>query len=258
MERERIEALLIDYIDGKLSAEERFNVEQKYLIRDSEAFTLYEQLKEVMHVMHRSSQIEPTAGLRNEFNRLLSEEIKSAQRVRTVSFPAVYRVAAAVLVLVVAGIAGFWIRQQQRHTAELAELREQMLQTKRDMMTMLNNQQSASQRLMGASAAIYNIDHADKDIIKALIRTMNEDENSNVRLAALEALIKFKDQPHVRRALIDALGTQNDPVVQISLIRFLVEMNEKGVRKQLEEIVTEDDLLPAVKDEAHAGLLKLS
>lgn len=228
-------------------------------MRDHEAYRLYQQLEEVMQAMHRSSQMEPTIRLRDDFNRLLQEEIQSTKRGRTVAFtPVLYRVAAAVALLVMASVIGTWIWQQQRHAAELAEMREQMLTTKREMMAMLNNQQSASQRLMGATVAFNDIAYADKDIIKALIRTMNEDGNTNVRLAALEALAKFKNQPHVRKALIDALGSQKDPVVQISLIRLLVEMNEQGAKKQLEEITTEEDLLPAVKDEAHAGLLKLS
>jgi len=123
---------------------------------------------------------------------------------------------------------------------------------------LLNNQSSASQRLMGATVAYNDIAHADADIIKVLIRTMNDDENSNVRLAAIEALAKFNDQPHVRQALISALSTQKDPVVQIALIRLLVDMRAKGLKKELEQITTDDSLLPAVKDEAHAGLLKLS
>jgi hypothetical protein len=259
MEKEKLEALLIDYIDGKLSEEEKRMVEQEHLLRDKDTYKLYEQLKEVMHVMHKSSQLEPTVKLKKDFDNILQSEIAQGRRSKTVYFsPVFYRAAAAVALVAVAGVVGFWINQQRQHEAALAEVREEMLITKRAMMALLNNQNSASQRLMGATVAFNDIVHADSDIIKALIRTMNEDENSNVRLAAIEALVKFKDQPHVRQALISALGTQKDPVVQISLIRLLVEMRTQGLKKQLEEISTDDELLPAVKDEAHAGLLKIS
>ena len=91
-----------------------------------------------------------------------------------------------------------------------------------------------------------------------LIYAMNEDPNTNVRIAALEALGKFRNQPDVRKALIASLRTQKDPLVQIALIRLMVEMKEKGITEELERISTDEETLPAVKDEAHAGLLKLS
>jgi hypothetical protein len=259
MEREKLEALLIDYIDGKLSTEERLVVEQEHLLRNKETYQLYEQLKEVMQAMHKSSQLEPTMRLRTEFDKLLKEEMEQGKRGKTVAFmPMYYRAVAAVALIALAGAVTFWVREHQQHAAAIAEMRAEMAATKREMMALLHNESSASQRLMGATVAYNDIAHADNEIIKALAKTMNQDENSNVRLAALEALGKFKDQPHVRKYLIQALGTQKDPLVQIALIRLLVDMQEKGARKQLEEITTDDSLLPAVKDEAHAGLLRLS
>ncbi|HEY8934956.1 MAG TPA: HEAT repeat domain-containing protein, partial [Cyclobacteriaceae bacterium] len=80
----------------------------------------------------------------------------------------------------------------------------------------------------------------------------------NVRLAALDALGKFHQQESVRKALIASLSIQKDPVVQISLIRLMVEMKEKGIVTQLQKITTDSETLPAVKDEAQAGLLRLS
>jgi len=259
MDREKLEALLIDYIDGNLSPEERAMVEQEYLKSNKDAYRLYEQLKEVIQVMNRASQFEPSTRLRTDFDKVLQTEIAGNERGKTVWFtPAFYRVAATVALIAVAGAVGFLLNEQRQHAAQLAAAQEEILKTKKQMMDLLNNQSSASQRLMGATVAYNDIAHADADIIKVLIRTMNDDENSNVRLAAIEALAKFNDQPHVRQALISALSTQKDPVVQIALIRLLVDMRAKGLKKELEQITTDDSLLPAVKDEAHAGLLKLS
>ena len=87
---------------------------------------------------------------------------------------------------------------------------------------------------------------------------MNEDPNTNVRLAALDALSKFHQQEYVRTALINSLAKQKDPVVQISLIRLMVEMKEKSVIKELNRITKDKEMIKAVKDEAYSGLLKLS
>jgi hypothetical protein len=79
-----------------------------------------------------------------------------------------------------------------------------------------------------------------------------------VRLAALEALGKFHQHAHVRKALIESLTRQKDPVVQISLIRLMVEMKEKSVINELEKMTKDKENIRAVKDEAYAGMLKLS
>jgi hypothetical protein len=79
-----------------------------------------------------------------------------------------------------------------------------------------------------------------------------------VRLTALEALSKFKNEPKVRQALIDAVSTQTDPVIQIALIQLMVEMKEKSIVKDLHRIIDDEQTMKAVKDEAHAGIFKLS
>jgi HEAT repeat protein len=125
------------------------------------------------------------------------------------------------------------------------------------MMAGLNNEQSPSQRMLGVSVA-YQMEKPDDDIVNALMKTMNEDDNTNVRLAALEALSKFSNEPTIRKQLIESLHTQKDPMVQITLIQLMVAIKEKGVVKELEKIATDEKTMKAVKDEAYKGILKLS
>jgi hypothetical protein len=256
MENDKLETLLIDYIDGKLSSEQRIIVETE--LKNPRVKKQYDQLKELMDVMRSSRGVEPSGNLRKGFERMLQDELNTAKG-RTVHMRAwIYRVAAAVAFIVVAVGAGFWINKQQRQADALEAMRQEMQATKKLMMAMLDNQQSASQRLMGATVAYNDVESLDADVVKALIHAMNKDENTNVRLAALEALAKFQNQPHVKAALIASLNTQKDPVVQIALIRMMVEMKVQGTKEKLERITTDEEALPAVKDEAHAGILRLS
>ena len=255
MEKEKLETLLIDYIDGKLNDTERQDVEQQ-LVRDAEAFKMYEQLKEVIQAMQKSAKMEPSLRLRRGFEQMLQEEEGKTTRGKVVFFPtSFYRVAAAIAFIAMAGSVAFLLVKQNRQAAELA-------QTKEVLIKMLDNQQSASQRVLGATVAFNDIEKADDEIVNALVNAMNEDPNTNVRLAALEALGKFHTQPHVRKALIASLNTQKDPVVQIALIRLMVEMKEKDgskdITRELERISTDEETLQAVKDEAQAGILRLS
>jgi hypothetical protein len=257
MNKETLETLLIDYIDGRLTPEEKLQVEQE-LVSNRETYILYEQLKEVIHSMERSSKLEPTAKLKSSFDKLIEEEIRSSKKSKTIFFtPAFYRVAAAVALVVLGGGIGYWISKYERQQKELADIRKEMQATKTMMMTMLDNHQSASQRVLGATVAM-KMERPDDEIIHALASAMNEDSNTNVRLAALDALSKFNKEQNVRKLLITSLTTQKDPIVQIALIRILVEIRAQGAVKEFQRITTDEETLKEVKDEAHAGILKLS
>jgi hypothetical protein len=256
MEKEKLEGLLIDYIDGNLDAADKAFVEAE-LKSNPEAVKLHRQLQEVIGIMNESAGIEPTANLKSSFETMLAKE-QSANKGKTIFLsPTFYRVAAAVTLLIIGGGAGFLISKYNRQQAELAETKRLLKETKDQMMAMLDNEHSASQRLLGVTVAL-KMDKADHEILNALIHAMNDDPNTNVRIAALEALGRFHQDPFVRKALITSLSTQKDPIVQISLIRILVEMKEKGSLKELEKITNDEEMLKEVKDEAHVGILRLS
>lgn len=257
MDNEKLESRIIDYIDGKMSELERAEMDQE-LAQNKEAFALYEQFKEVIHTMDHVQPLEPSGKLKAQFEQLLQKEIKAEKKKNTIFFsPMVYRAAAAVL-LVLAGVAiGNWINKNQEQEKQIAELKQQVDENRKMMMAMLNNQQSASQRMVGLSVA-YEMDNPDDEIVNVLVKTMNQDPNSNVRLSAMDALEKFSNEPNVRKALIESLSTQKDPVVQIALIQLMVKMKEKSILNQLEKITRDASTMKAVKDEAYSGILKLS
>ncbi|MBL7862751.1 MAG: HEAT repeat domain-containing protein [Cyclobacteriaceae bacterium] len=257
MNKEQWESRIIDYLDGQLSETEKAEVERE-LVSNDEFRKLHNQLSEVMQVMRNVPVLEPSGKLKVAFERALQSEIAAQTKTKTVFFsPVVYRIAAG-FVLLMAGLGiGYWINKDQVQERELAELKEQVETNRRLMMAMLDNQQSASQRMVGVSVA-NELEQADDEIVKVLVKTMNEDANSNVRLAALEALGKFSNETQVRESLIQSLSIQKDPVVQIALIQLLVTMKEKGVVKQLEQMTKDARTMKAVKDEAYAGILKLS
>jgi HEAT repeat protein len=257
MEKEKLEGLIIDYIDGKLADEEKALLENE-LSGNKDAQVLYEQLREVMDAMDRSAKLEPSYQLKKNFNQLLKEEIAQQSPTKTVSFyPSLYRAAAAVL-LVLSGVAiGYWINRNQQQEKEMLALQQQMQQMREMMISKLGNPESASQRMIAVSE-VMEMEKPDDEIVKALVRTMNEDANTNVRMAALDALSKFHQEPSVRKELVKSLAKQKDPVVQIALIQLMVKMKEKGVINDLQKIVDDNKTMKAVKDEAYSGLLKLS
>jgi len=256
MDNEKIESMLIDYIDGVLSEDEQQQIIQMLSTRE-EVHRQYLQLKQVMDAMNNAAPISPSADLQANFNRALQREIGQTKPVVTLQRSTFYRIAASVALLIVGGGIGFWVNTYYKQQAQLESMRREMDATKHALLMMMDNRQSASQRLQGVNVAC-KMEQTDDEIVNTLVRAMNEDPNTNVRLAALDALRKFHQQPHVRKALIASLAIQKDPVVQIALIRLMVDMKEKEVVNQLQRITNDAETLPAVKDEAHAGILRLS
>jgi hypothetical protein len=257
MEKEKLESLIIDYIDNKLNTADRQLVERE-LTNNPDVYKMYEELREVLQVMDKASSMEPSSKLSNGFEKMLQQQIETSGNAKTVLFwPNFYKVAAAIAFVAVAIGFGLWINNHLEQQREIAKLREEMEQTRKALMAMLENQLSASQRIQGVNVAM-QMKKADPEIVNVLYKTMTEDENTNVRLSALEALNKFNYDASVRKLLITSLSVQSDPVVQIALIQVLVQLNEKSVVNDLQKIIDDAGTMKAVKDEAYSGILKLS
>lgn len=257
MEKEKLESLLIDYLDNILSKEAKEKVDGM-LAENEEARKLLQELKVITGALDNSQPLQPSASMHRRFEESLANEVVLESKSKQIfMIPTMYRVAATVgLILVSVGIA-YWINKNRQQADELSQLKTEMEATKKMLMAMLDNKQSASQRVQGATIA-YTIGKADDEVVNALAKALNEDKNTNVRLAALEALAKFYQEENVRQLLIKSLSIQNDEVVQIALIQVLVQMKEKGIVKELEKITRDTEVLKAVKDEAFTGILKLS
>lgn len=264
MEKERLEELIIDYIDNRLNAIDRQMIEQE-LLTNATARKLYHELSEVIRAIEQSTPFEPSKAQRKNFEEMLSREIKTSRSDKVVWFtPSLYRAAAAVALLVVGVSLGFWISKYNAQQESLADLkdemevaRKQIEDTKHMMLTMLGNENSASQRIKGLNVAI-GLPDADEEIVTVLFNTLQNDPNTNVRLAALDALARFQQDPGVRKQLIGSLQSQRDPMVQIRLIQLMVDMKEKSIVDDLQEIIDDQSTMKAVKDEAYSGILKLS
>ncbi|MCU0368888.1 MAG: hypothetical protein MUF39_08665, partial [Cyclobacteriaceae bacterium] len=187
MDKETLESKIIDYIDGRMNDLERSEMEREFS-QNQAAFALYEQLKVVIQTMDHIQPLEPSGKLKAQFEQFLQKEIQADKKTKTIFFsPMVYRAAAALL-FVLAGVAiGNWINKNKEQEKQIAELKQQVDENRKMMMAMLNNQQSASQRMVGLSVA-FEMDKPDDEIVLVLVKTMNEDPNSNVRLAAMDAL----------------------------------------------------------------------
>ena len=119
----------------------------------------------------------------------------------------------------------------------------------------LNDSTSSSTRL-AAVLAIKRSDFISYELLNRLAITIQQDGNSNVRMAALSVLEKYQHDTQVSDLLIKALHQQNDPMVQLSLVNLLGKMKDIKIDDRLYALVNDPSTMEAVKDEAYQILLK--
>jgi hypothetical protein len=132
--------------------------------------------------------------------------------------------------------------------AEIAALREDL----RTVSLALLDHQSASERLLGVAWSRRTAAYAP--VTDALLDVAQNDSNVNVRLAAVEALSGWLDRPEIGAALTDALGSEREPLMQVTLAGVLLANGVSGSAAAVERLAGQDDVDPSVRDYLRAAL----
>jgi HEAT repeat protein len=181
------------------------------------------------------------------------QEAERRQRFWWVRHPA-FQAACAVAILVIGVAAGYLARG--RDTVEVSQLRGEVYNMRQLVALSLLQQQSASDRLRGVNFA-YRVEQSDPQVLSALLTTVNHDPNTNVRLAAVDALRNFTDNPIGRKGLVQALAKQESPLVQIAIVDQIVELHEKSAVPEVKFLLASENLNPEVKQRAQWALKQL-
>jgi hypothetical protein len=163
------------------------------------------------------------------------------------------------LALVGLGLAGGYLLSGRRPDMrnEVAGLRQEVRDIRQITAVSLLNQSSPSERLKGVSWSA-QLSQPGEKILLTLLDTVNNDPNINVRLAAVDALYLFYDHPQVKEGLVNSLGRQTSPLVQLSLIDLLVGIRERRAADALRQLIRDEKLDPEVKKRAEIGLSQLT
>jgi hypothetical protein len=182
-------------------------------------------------------------------------DVQPVKKVQPMYFNWGIGIAASICFLIIGFIGGRMsiVPAASTENIQMVELKNDVKEMKQMVMFSMLKQQSASERL---KAVNYVKDLADPDpkTIAALLKTLNEDDNINVRLAAARALAGFPAVKSVRQGLVDAMAKQTDPIIQLALIDIFVELEEKRAVDQLKKLLENTETLDVVKEEAKRGL----
>jgi hypothetical protein len=97
----------------------------------------------------------------------------------------------------------------------------------------------------------------DVQVIDGLINSMAFDGSVNVRLSALAALYPHSDQEVVRAAVLACLSRDPNPLVQVSMIDFLVAAKAHEATPELQKLVIDTSADADVRESARRAIEQL-
>ena len=247
METNQIKALVNKYNEGLTDPSEVLRLEK--LIEDGRVeITELHNLAQMDEMIMKMNDFSPSMNLDDKFFAALSAEkksLKSSSFRWSELFQWNPRTGFALAMLVVGLVSGYLINFLQPNK-DVKMLSEQMVEMKEMMMLTLLENESATDRLKAVSLTS-DLDHVSKKVTNALIETLNNDPNVNVRLATLEALRVYAGNPDVRVKLVKSISQQDSPLVQIGLAELMVALKEKSSVNELRKIMDEQSTPKEVK-----------
>jgi hypothetical protein len=192
----------------------------------------------------------PTIRLDHQFYAALTQE-KNTQVSKTISIPKFEwgnlfpRLALAALLLV-AGFSGGYFLKSPSEDKSVKQLTQQVSELREVMMLSMLEKESATERLKAVSLSS-DMSQVSKKVTSALFKTLNGDENVNVRLAALDVLMNYAKDGEVREGLIKSISVQDSPLVQVALAELMVTLQERKSVTELKKLLKNDKTPKEVK-----------
>jgi hypothetical protein len=258
MEQEKIQKLIAGFNAQLLNAEEQKELEQLIESGIIELHAL-DQINILDQQIQKMDFPSPSSDLDDRFYQMLALEKKVKPSFSWNSFfswPALAPKLAFASVALILGIAiGYFIKPAEKEDIKI--LSQQVTDLKEMMMLSMLEKESATERLKAVSLTD-EMDYASAAVTTALLKTLNQDDNVNVRLAALEALKPYIKDGSVREALIRSIARQGSPLVQVALAEFMAQIQEKSSVKELQKIIQSERTPAEVKNKIKESIKVLS
>lgn len=237
-----------EYLENSLSEVANSDVE-KHLKSCADCSKELEETKSFLSILEDDKMEIPSANLRLNFDKMLAQEIeenqpKVVQLQPKSDWKSYLRIAASILIVLSAFLLGKYQSNPTTNTNKQAKVLAQL------------EDNSASKRILAVTKA-ENFSEKDTKIIDALIHKLLFDKNTNVRLAAAEALSKFSSKIIVRDAFIKSLETDKNATVKIEVIQILAKIQEKRAVKTMKKMLENEETPQYVKQQLQLNLSRL-
>lgn len=256
MKCEKDKGEITDYLSGQMTAEKVKDFEMHL----ADCTSCREELniqQEVWSMLGILKVPVTSPELDYSFKRMLNEESNSTAVVPRVNI--FWRVAAAVILIASGFAAGYFTNKPSASYAykeKVDSLSSQMHEMKEMMMLSLLENPSASDRIRAVSYT-NEINQVNTKIIEALLTTLNNDPNVNVRLITLEALTHYADNPAVREGLVQSIAQQESPLIQSALADAMLKMQEKKSVQSFKKLLEQKQLNNQVRTKIEQTISRL-
>lgn len=248
MNKENFETRSIDYMSGAMSEDEKRDF-MKFLDENPEYTDQFDELASTWKMINVLDTPEPSSKMDEAFFEMLSGEVektnkKNAWETLMEGLMMVFKpqLAYGILLLGIGLGVGYYMNSSDNTNSTQNIVSNQETEDVRQKLVLtLLEQPSANQRLQGVSEA-NKFEDVDEMVIKALLQTLNNDSNVNVRLAAIESLTNYVDKPLVRQGLVKSIPNQESPILQITLANLMVALQEKASIEPFKQLLKEKQL----------------
>jgi predicted anti-sigma-YlaC factor YlaD len=233
----------------------------------------YAALAQTLAAVDRLPNATPAPRVRANFYAMLEEEKNSAESIRAAVVRRrhnarlnLWRWILAPVGAVAIALAGFHFGTRYGTPApaaadadtkrEIAEMRRKLESIDQLVGISLLQQRSTSERLQTVLATL-DQKNPDQKILSNLIGALALDPSVNVRLSALDALYPHSNQQLVRAGVLASLPREQNPLVQVAIIDFLVAARDRNATPELEKLAHNDQIDRAVREAATRALAQL-
>ena len=246
--KKKAEEIWQDKLTGDISENEEKALEE-FLAANPDIASELDGLEQTWSLFEEIERPEPSHAMDARFEGMMVAYAEKQQTARpgvldwiAAQMTKSWQVALASLVMGL--FIGWWMLPSQDQQQDIKQLSSEIQSMKEMMLLTLIEQPKAQERIRAVNLAA-ELPKADEKVVDALITTLNNDENVNVRLASLESLVRYADQPNVREALVGALTMQESPLVLIAIADVLVAIQEKSSVETMEKLQenTEDEFV---------------
>ena len=249
MEKRIVQELIAKYNTGQVESAELKNIEKLIESGEIELTELNDLTLLDDQILKMESPL-PSVDLDARFYEMLAQEKKSVKPAFSWSslftWPELAPKLALASITLLLGFLGGYVLQSPSQKTEVSELTKEVSDLKEMMMLSLLEKESVTDRLKAVNLT-QEMDGASNKVTRALLQTLNNDKNVNVRLAALEALQPYVKDNHVREELIRSIGKQDSPLVQIALAELMAALQEKSSIKELQKVLDNRNTPKGVK-----------
>ncbi|MBO3700311.1 hypothetical protein [Roseivirga sp. E12] len=241
---EQYMSLITDYIDNNLSTERKREFDT-YVAEGHIDMSEVEAIKVLQTKMETADTPEPSVAMTDNFYRMLNDaKAQPSPNKREWSLERVWqllfgtnsgRLAFGMAVLLIGVVAGRGF-SGNAYQNELKNLSSQMSEMQQMMSMAMLEEESVSERLKGVQMSS-GLVSSNKEVTDAMFVTLNNDESTNVRMAALNLLSEYADDPAIREGLINSISEQESPLMQLALAELMVELQEQKAVKEFNQII---------------------